>query len=640
MNKKTYTIGFFTSDYNRGLVRFVLDSLMQYAENYDNLRIRVFDCFGFSYDREELPLANEIYELPDLNDFDGVIVQSHQIINESALSRLGERIRKKNIPAVSIGDFMDGCTRINTDDYSAFRDVTKHIIEHHNARTFLFLKGVERIDGGEAEARRRGFEDECREHGIDISNISYAEGDWLNKAGRRAAKKLLKSGRPLPDAIVSANDEMALGAMTVLQEAGIRVPEDVIVTGYDDTLAASLSNPRLTTVRRDFRTMVFTAMDTLRKKVKYNEDLPELVYSPYQLVFAGTCGCHWDTTNELSSLKADYYRHNRELTRFYNRQDKVTSELFFADSPSELLDVIENNASIFGGGDIFICANDFYHDSLFHGGDESAGGSTVTQHYSDRFFLTACSKPGRPAIDSSHIYHSFTRPELLKNPYWADERFLIFYPLHFETMLMGFFVMTRSPASFDLSMHEVVLHLFEFAVEKERQQIIVENLNKRLDQLYITDSLTGLYNRFGYERFSKDLFTRARDAGSDIYVLFIDIDNMKSVNDTYGHDYGDRAIIAVAQAIKDGCGPQDFMMRYGGDEYVVITEDPGSGIKERIVENMRSMNDSGELPFKLNVSIGEYRGTPDPDNTVDDLLKMADRQMYLEKNEKKSRAGS
>ena len=631
---KIYNIGFFTSDYNRGLVSVVLDSLMSFLELHENVRVRVFDCFGFTNDRDGHSVTGEIYELPDLMTFDGVVVQSHQIVSDSALATLGERIRCSGIPAVSIGDFMEGITQINTDDYSAFREITEHLITEHGARRFLFLKGRERKGSGEAEARQKGFEDVCREHGIPKENIAFAGGSWMMKEGKMAARAILESGAPLPDAIVSANDEMALGAMGVLKKAGIRIPEDILVTGYDDVLSASLSSPRLATVRRDFKSLIFTAMEALRRMIRDGEKLPDLIYSPYQTVFAGSCGCYHSTTHELAFLKSSYYAHKRELTRFYTLQDKMTTELFAAREPGELLDVIEENAKIFGDGKMYICANERYHRDLFRGDNEFDKDAAHAGKFSSRFLLTACSDRTLKR-DRDHVYARFARKDLLQQPFWSDEKFIIFYPLHFENLLMGFFALTTPPTTSDLNFHEVVMNLFEFAVENSRQRLMAKRLNERLNALYITDPLTGLYNRFGYERLAEELFFKIRGRGDRVHVLFIDIDDMKGINDRYGHEQGDEAIKTVARVMRNACRRDDFKMRFGGDEFVIITEEIDVSLKDRLVKSFEEVNRSGELSFELNVSVGEYIGTPEPGATLDEFLEKADREMYRVKTARK-----
>ena len=80
-----------------------LNSLMNYISRYDNIHVQIFDCFGFALHSKDDFFKYEIYELPDLKNYDAVVIQAHQIMDDSALLRLEERIHEAGIPGISIG---------------------------------------------------------------------------------------------------------------------------------------------------------------------------------------------------------------------------------------------------------------------------------------------------------------------------------------------------------------------------------------------------------------------------------------------------------------------------------------------------------------------------------------------------------
>ena len=133
--------------------------------------------------------------------------------------------------------------------------------------------------------------------------------------------------------------------------------------------------------------------------------------------------------------------------------------------------------------------------------------------------------------------------------------------------------------------------LFVSDVENVRKKGLLRYLNQMLDRLYVKDRLTGLFNRSGYERFAEEICRSfiGRDGGAQI--IFIDMDGLKGINDRYGHDMGDEAIRESASILSSVCGHDDFVMRFGGDEFLVITSVLRSGFEEELRANLRKENE-------------------------------------------------
>lgn len=629
MEKKIH-IAYLTADWNRELVSVALDAVVKYLEKHNEVSVQVFDCFSFSLYSESEASGYQIYELPDLSRYDAVLVQSHEIMDTDVLRKLEQRIAQVGIPAVSVGARMEGCINIGTDDYSAEREITEHLVKDHGARTFLFLKGCEREDGtGEAELRRKAFEDVCHENGIPKSNISYYEGNWESQKGRIAVEELLAEGKPLPDAIVSANDEMALGALSALQDAGVSVPEQVMVTGFDGILSASLSAPRLSTISRDFGTLITTAMEILMAKI-HHENLTQQIYSPYKVVCSESCGCFENALAELPRIKRMYYQNARQQEKIFFQQDRMTADLFRAEGV-RITEIMEKHYQVFGEGRLYVFANDQYFDHYF---SEDVADELDSSTFSDHFVLMAC---GGRKVERTEpgVYFRIAREELSDAPLLRDERMTVFYPLNFRNINIGFLVLTQPPSVAEMQLHENLVNLCVFAIENTRQRIRMGRLNQKLNALYMQDQLTGFYNRFGYDRMAESVFEDISSRGGDIHVLFLDIDDMKGINDRYGHDQGDLAIRTVSQVVNSSCRRSDFKMRYGGDEFVIITEAGKIDLKSRLAEKFRMINERRDLPFYLGVSIGEYTVEGKSPQSLDELLHHADELMYQEKSRKK-----
>ena len=150
-----------------------------------------------------------------------------------------------------------------------------------------------------------------------------------------------------------------------------------------------------------------------------------------------------------------------------------------------------------------------------------------------------------------------------------------------------------------------------------------------------TDELTGLYNRRGFAIAVDPLFGQAVRYKREASMLMIDVDRLKDVNDTFGHETGDRMLKLIAQCIGNELRQTDVVARYGGDEFVaLLSETPASGaleVSSRIKEAVAACRlDHGHKPVTMSVSIG-IASYPDDGHNIDSLLMRADRAMYLAK---------
>ena len=156
--------------------------------------------------------------------------------------------------------------------------------------------------------------------------------------------------------------------------------------------------------------------------------------------------------------------------------------------------------------------------------------------------------------------------------------------------------------------------------------------NQRLIQLASRDALTNLLNRRAMERLLKAAVTRAQEHKTPLSVILMDIDHFKGVNDTYGHDMGDKVLLTVANAISHTIRGSDAGCRWGGDEFFVILEGATLSVAGRVGERIRRTVESSEMPFDQNVtvSIGVATFDAEKDNELQ-LFKNADEALYQAK---------
>ena len=619
--KDKYRIAFLTVDWNYELVEKTLHGLKQYTEDHSNVQICVFDCFGKDLGNEKDKSEYAIFSLPDLKQFDGVIVQGNQIVLRSARADVERMIASAGIPAVSIGCAIKGASLVCFDNEKAQYAMTEHIICEHGARRLVYLTGIMDNDCPEGHQRLDGFMAACRDNRIPEENVEVIRCTWRTADGVNVGRMWLREKYPLPDAFVCANDDMAIGLMATLQEGGIRIPAQVLISGFDNLTSAELSSPRLTSVNADNHKLDYYAADVLIQMIRGEEERTFFPYG-FDLVCSESCGCH--NSPRSSMIRDLYFQQIRFLQSFYVQQDQMAEDLFEASDLRDLMQIICRNKKIFGCDNIYPCVNEYYFNNF----DKSMWPGKA-RHYD-----TAMVLPNPCGNDPEFLL--FPTANLLPESIMNKERFLIFYPLHYSTYTIGYIALDGICTAAKLNLHESIFNFLEIAFENVRKKCLLQTLNDTLDNLYVHDALTNLYNRFGLSRFGQQYYDNLLASDGTVQIIFIDLDNMKAINDQHGHEIGDRALKDTAELLRDVCSEGAFIMRYGGDEFILIDTGRKEDLPEKILDAVRNYNRTSGMPYTLGLSLGVIKSDAAERRPIDDCIKAADSLMYGIKEQKKT----
>jgi len=192
-----------------------------------------------------------------------------------------------NLPVQSVALDVPGVPSIAADGYTGMRAAVEHLLDHHDLTQIAFVSGPE--TSAEANERYRGYADAMRDHGLAFGESLVAAGDFSPAGGIAAAIALLGQVGDL-QAIVCANDDSARGVLQVLQERGIRVPEQIAVVGFDDAEIALTLSPPLTTVRQPVGEIARVAVRSLLAAIGGHSAAPVPAVAT-ELTVRRSCGC-------------------------------------------------------------------------------------------------------------------------------------------------------------------------------------------------------------------------------------------------------------------------------------------------------------------------------------------------------------
>ena len=241
---------------------------------------------------------NFIFELVGQHNVSGLIILAGTMGNHVGTDELARYCeRYQPLPMCSVGIALPGMPCVLVDNQRGMRNLIVHLLQVHGYRRLAFIRGPS--VNTEAEGRYRVYREVLGEYGIPLEPQLVVEGDFQFSAGRAAIQTLLEERRVQFDAVIAADDTMALGAMDALQASGVRVPYDVAVVGFDDIEAARFASSPLTTVRQPLHETGAYAMQLVLSESRH-EAIEDRVVLRTQLAVRQSCGCPPQTTLPLA----------------------------------------------------------------------------------------------------------------------------------------------------------------------------------------------------------------------------------------------------------------------------------------------------------------------------------------------------
>ena len=209
-------------------------------------------------------------------------------------------------------------------------------------------------------------------------------------------------------------------------------------------------------------------------------------------------------------------------------------------------------------------------------------------------------------------------------------------PALMDGALVGLIAVANSEKLYserDLEAVEQMAALYAIAVDRKRAE-------DKVREMSLTDELTGLHNRRGFFTLADQQLKIANRSKKEVFLFYADLDGLKFINDTFGHDVGDKALVETAALLRDAFRESDIIARIGGDEFVVLVIDAGDArpgnLAERVQEKFDERNARPGRRFTLSVSYGLVRYDPEDPCSVQELVTLADKLMYEDKVRKKA----
>ena len=564
---------------------------------------------------------SNIYRLPDLRDFDFAILMTNSFNLQEEIDYVYRSVMESGIPAISLEYALNGIPTVRTDNYSGMQRLTKHLILEHGVKHIVYVSGPE--EHPENAARLQAVRDVARENGLDISNDDIIFGRWNHPPTTAAVLKWFDAHGTLPDAFICASDLMAVGVYHALDTLGYHVPEDVLVTGFDNIEISRSIQPSLATVSRDWHAMGVKTMRLLLASTEGSE-IPSCTVIPTNFIPRPSCGCAMSEEIKQPSRAGDALQYDCHFRSIHQAvKDSDTAETLY----QNFRQLFQKDNWMEGKNFMLCLEKEFFHI-------QERDVNLKTTGYSEDIDVICALNNGLPRphqiMGSRDAIFRASNTKL-------DAGIYFLVPLHNDERSYGFAMFSKNIDILDNCYLYIWTRQVSMCLEQVRRNITIRELTQKLTDLSVTDVLTGIYNRTGCEQIAYPMLEEAHRLGKTSVIMLADIDRMKLINDQYGHANGDLALRTAVSVLRSQLPSDWIICRIGGDEFFIggiWTEDIDpekliSNVTDKLAHESKRL----QLPFHLGLSLGYVKINPEDNMDLEGRLRVADRHMYENKSQ-------
>jgi len=602
-----------------------------------HFKLLIFNTFVYLNENPNDP-ERKMFEAINYNVLDGLVIIPDYIRNDEVVSELAEKAKSRGIPVVIMDGHVDGCYCLKFDFTTAFEKIVRHIVEDHGCKKVDFIAAYK--GNPYSEARLDCYKKVLAENNIPFEEERVYYGDFEYEFTGVLIEEMAAKG-DFPEAVICANDEMALGACDSLYKKGVKCPDDILVTGFDGVLQERYHTPRLTTCCLEWEEVTEKIIDIFEKKFNGKEPERDTAIS-YRLQKRQSCGCE-----PLIITDANYHananaRYKKLKTDFSEKMFESSHKISSSRSYDEFFKELEEEITLISCKTLRCClldgfiTEDFAERTIFVMDKINSFDSTTGMNMSFGW------KNGK-RLEPCSFLRSELLPDIKTIVESEEEGHLFFFPACHKKYFIGFVSMEFNLNEVDFGNVFNYMTIFSSNIGFVKSNHDMYQAVTMLKYMYLNDTMTDLFNRRGFYSEINDILSQPQNPGTYLIIFSIDLDGMKYINDNFGHHEGDNAIKVIANVIQSASMDLNAVSsRFGGDEFLsaVITDNPEQAapdFQNKFLKLIEKYNSKSSKPYKVQSSIGyAYDLVTNLEKNVDGLIKIADTSMYHDKKSRKT----
>lgn len=632
----TKKIGVFIShifgDYQQKLCQGIFDEASEYG-----YQVEIFS----STDGENpntLVGEESILRVASCQEFDGIIYVSATYLE----TKLAEKIRHHltnsvSCPVLYINQDSQIADNVLLDNHSPFAELAEHFIHVHKSRRICFLGCLSEPES--SKERIEIFEHTLQNNRIQIGTNDIMSCNYGVAHMKEAWHFFCENGRP--DAIMCYNDRMALDLMYALHEEGVSVPRDIAISGCDNLPVSENITPTLTTITFPTYELGKEAVQRLVRMIDgIYEQKPSVVKAITRI--GCSCGCNYrESSNPYYAIQ--------QMHDISKKERRIYEDIHMATALQEVMTLEDGMDLVWNYipyiphcRELYICLyedwdstpkqiqlltsmQNFVLDDTFE--EETYDENTINLSLG-----YCCGKEVQPC--------SFLRKDILPSYLMQKtDSHYICAPLYFEDHAFGYVVLAFEDNSMHYDFHITswvnnVSRMLKRITDRKQMSLLIN----RLEDIYIRDELTGLYNHRGFHAIADILLEDALQTGSKVFAASFDIDGLKEINEKFGHAEGNFVIQVVAGALQSSADDSIVIARTGGDEFIVLAagfeQSDANNYLDHIQNYLNNYNRLHRKTYDISVSFGSALSQVSNADELDTLIRNADQALVqkIDKN--------
>lgn len=449
----------------------------------------------------------KIYELLNSIVLDGIIFAAGRFCSHRVIRYITSIIKKSNVPCVVLEMKQDDFPYVYPSQREDIFKVTEHLITVHGYEKIYCLTGPEGIY--EAEERLAGFRMAMEQYDLNSDNYSY--GDFWINSPRILVKDIVDKKIEMPEAIVCTNDSMAISLCDELKSHGIKVPEQIGVTGYDGSFEALSYEPVITTVVHKQKELAFKAFSKLCEIMCIDFSL-QTNEKKYNIRYGESCGCFPKKNNFQRKLQYNMIQ-NKQLQELYlnsnlmAQMSSVKNLQEFKENIIGLKYLIPDLTQL----DICLCDNwnsNYLHDKTIENNSSYTSKMMLllsnSHHYNERDIFLFETRNILPFLSKEH-----------------EPQFIVLLPIHYLSWNIGYMAMYYANGT---QYHvDTFLQYWRDSLSNGlhtlKDKMDIEHMNKVIEEYSIKDQLTGMLNKKGFLKACTDFIREIQKTGNHCLML-------------------------------------------------------------------------------------------------------------------------
>lgn len=577
-----------------------------------------------------------VFDIANLDKLDAIIIFPETLrLKPTLLDDLCNRIRKNTkIIKITYDREIEGFVPFLCDDIVPSKYIVSHLIKEHGCKNVFYMTGKE--GHPHSLARLEGYKQALEENGIPYDESKVYYGDfWYYKADE-LVERMIAEHEQLPEAIACANEPMAISTCEALARRGINVPEDVRVIGFDHSGDGIHKPDYVTSIRREEAVKGREMVRYITSVLDGVEGYEPIEKTAPQIYIGKTCGCQvpFEDVDPLAHTEEGNFH---SVFNFMN-ENMVNSQtlndfVIEVDRALNWMNTIKSFNLVMTEKTYMARGESFKRDT-FVGNERMIFAYRVVNE-----------DENEKASKTIDLTRFFDKSEML--PTLSEEErkpeVYIFNILHFNEEVFGYIVVSYNDEPYCCNRnYPFWVKNLNNACESLRRLTNARYMYQEADRKAITDTMTGLYNRNGFNRMINEAISEMADDETLVLMEF-DNNNLKKVNDKYGHEAGDEMILLSTQAIEKSRVPganYEANFRVGGDEYVkiaigAVNESGAEQAKTEVEQFLENVTYVLDRPYDISMACGYNAYKKTDIHSVDSIMRVVDERMYQRKEQMK-----